>query len=397
MRMATGATLAAVWLISALLLWQTEAPVGLELPRLDASAVFGADVVRENEQYARVLRLLAMAALAAQVTLLAALVRWRGRLAARTPGPPLVRAAFLGAAVALALRLAALPFGLAGLWWRRREDVARAGYGRYLADQLLPAAAELLLGALAAVALVVLAQRLGRSWWPAAWAVLVAIAAGWILVAPTLLAPRLEPLRDAALEREIQTLGARLGLDDVRVEVRDARRRTRAVNAEAVGIGPSTTVVLWDTLLEHEVGRDEVRFVAAHELAHVARRHPEKGVAWFALLSLPVVWLLARVTRLREPADVPLAALVVALAALALTPLASAISRRYEREADWLALRATREPGGAEALFRRFTRVSKSDPDSPALWHAIFGTHPTLTERVELSRAAGLQAGPESP
>ena len=30
--MATGATLAAAWLISALLLWRTEAPVGLELP-----------------------------------------------------------------------------------------------------------------------------------------------------------------------------------------------------------------------------------------------------------------------------------------------------------------------------------------------------------------------------
>jgi STE24 endopeptidase len=349
-----------------------------------------------------VLRILVVSSLASQLLVLVALVRARRALAARLLGPTLVRAALLGASVALALRLAALPFGLIGLWWRRHEDVARAGYGRYLLDLLLPAAAELALGALAAAALVLLSRRLGRRWWLAAWGVLVAFAAAWVLAGPALLAPRLQPLRDEALAADIRALGARLGLDDVDVQVREARRRTRAVNAEAVGIGPSTTVVLWDTLLQPGVGRGEVRFIAAHELAHVSRRHPEKGVAWFALLALPAAWLLARVTRLREPADVPLAALVVALVALALTPLANAVSRRYEREADWVSLRITGEAAGAEALFERFVRVSKSDPDPPPVWHAVMGTHPTLIERIALARsrvtrAAAPPAGPGSP
>jgi STE24 endopeptidase len=100
---------------------------------------------------------------------------------------------------------------------------------------------------------------------------------------------------------------------------------------------------------------------------------------------------------MQRPEDVPLAALAAAVLALGLAPLATAISRRYEREADWVALRVTSDPAGAEALFERFTRTTRSDPEPPPLWHLVAGTHPTLLERVELSRAGALRAGPGSP
>ena len=396
-----GATLAAAWAAAAALLWRTQVPE-LHQPALSARGIFGAAIVAANGDYARVLRWLFAATLLAQLGVLVALARRRHALATRLPRPLLLRAALLGGIVALSVRLAGLPFGAVGLWWRRREGVARSGYGRWLADQLVPAGAELIVGAVTATALVLLARRFGQRWWLAAWGALCLLAAGWVLVAPALLAPRLQPLRDPALAAEIRTLAHREGLGDVRIEVRDARTRTRALNAEAVGVWPTTTVVLWDTLLEPGVGRGEVRFVVAHELAHVARRHAEKGVAWFALLALPCAWLLARATGLRRPEDVPLAALVAALLALSLAPLANAVSRRYELEADWVALRTTGDAAGAEALFRRFTRTSRADPAPPRLWHVLAGTHPTLVERVELarvSRAGGREprAGPGSP
>lgn len=396
-RMTVGATVAAAWLLAAWWLWQTEVPGDLALPSLSADAVFGRVRVEANEHYVRLLRLLFVGALAAQLAALVLLAWRRASLARRLRGPAVARAGLLGATVALATWVAALPFGLASLWWRRREGVARAGYGRWLADQLLPLAAELALAALAAAAVLLLARRLGRRWWLGAWAALSLLAALWVLLAPTLLAPRLEPLHDPALTAEIRALARHEGLGDVRVEVREAKTRTRAVNAEAVGVWPVTTVVLWDTLLEPGVGRGELRFVVAHELAHVARRHAEKGVAWFVLLALPCAWALSRVTSMQRPEDVPLAALAAAVLALALAPLALAISRRYEREADWVALRVTGDPAGAEALLERFTRTTRTDPDPPRLWHVLAGTHPTLLERVELSRAAALRAGPGSP
>jgi len=109
-----------------------------------------------------------------------------------------------------------------------------------------------------------------------------------------------------------------------------------------------------------------------------------------------------RLADLRDPANVPLAALVAVVLALALAPFANAVSRRYEREADWVALRETGDTAGAEAIFRRFTRASLTDPDPPWAWHVLLGTHPTLLQRVELSRAAAEaarepRAGPGSP
>jgi STE24 endopeptidase len=401
-RIGLWATLAAAWLVGAILLWRTDVPGGLALPHLDANAVFGAARVEANERYARFLRLLLVASLTAQLAVLVLVVRRRRELAARLPGAALVRAALLGAGLVAALWLTRIPFAAAGQWWRRRHDVSHLGYLPYLAGDWPWLLGQLAVAALAAAAVVLLARRLGRWAWLAAWGVLVALAAAYVLAGPLLLAPRLEPLRDLRLAAEIRELAQRQGLGDVRVEVRRAASRTRAVNAEAIGVWPSTTVVLWDTLLAPDVSRGEVRFVVAHELAHVSRHHPEKGVAWFALLALPCAWLVFRLADLRDPANVPVAAFVAVGLALVLAPFANAVSRRYEREADWVALRETGDTAGAAAIFRRFTRASLTDPNPPWAWHVLLGTHPTLLQRVELSRAAaeaarGPRAGPGSP
>jgi STE24 endopeptidase len=396
-RMAVLATLAALWLVSAALLWRTEVPDDLRLPAVDAAAVFGHRTLVDNARYARFLRVDLVLSLAAQLVLLVLIVRRRRELAERLPARPLLRAALLGAGIVLALWLTGVPFAAARHWWRRRHDVSHLDYLSYLFGGWPWLLGQAVVAALAAAALVALARRLGGRAWLAAWAVLVVLAAAYVVAGPLLLAPRLEPLRDPRLNAELHALGRELGVDHLRVEVRKARRRTRAVNAEAVGVWPTTTVVLWDTLFATGVSRNEVRFVAAHELGHVTRHHPEKGVAWFALLALPCAWLLFRLVDLRDPANVPRAALVAVLLALALSPLANAISRRYEQEADWVALRTTRDPAAAQAIFRLFARTSIADPEPPALWQVLFGTHPTLVERVELSRAAALRAGPGSP
>jgi STE24 endopeptidase len=156
-------------------------------------------------------------------------------------------------------------------------------------------------------------------------------------------------------------------------------------------------VILWDTLLEPNVGRGEIHFAAAHELEHLAQQHPWKGLAWFALLALPGTWLLGRLVRLQDPAAIPAAALVLVCLQLATLPLATALSRRYEAEADLEALRLTGDRASAEALFRRFVRTSLADPDPPRLLHTLLSTHPTVGERIATARAAELPAAPGSP
>jgi STE24 endopeptidase len=382
MRMAAGATLTAAWLVAAALLWRTSVP-DLDLPELASRDLFDEATLERTGRDAGGHALLWAGALVAQLAVLALLARRRPD----ARGPLLLRAAALGALVYAAAWAAALPFRLAGHWWRRRYDVSDLDYLRYVTQPWSTTLGELALAALAGAALVGVARLLPRATWLAVWAAVTAIAVTYVLVYPSLLAPRLRPLDDRALAAEIRALAREAGLGETTVEVRKAKERTRAVNAEAIGAGPRTRVILWDTLLEPEVTRGEVRFVAAHELAHVSRDHLWKGLAWFSLLALPLLWLLARLVPLREPGALPRAALVLLLLQLATLPVAGAITRRYEREADWTALQLTQDPAAAEALARRFVRTSLADPDPPTLLHLLRGTHPTIVERIATARA----------
>jgi STE24 endopeptidase len=392
MRIGLGATLVVAWLGAAVLLWPTSTPA-LDVPGVDAASLFDAATLRRNGRYENGLAALWAAGLVLQLCAL-----WvRIRLRPHPPGPPLVQAALLGALLYATLWVSALPTRLGGHWWRRRYDVSELGYLRYLTGPWSTTLGELVLAALAGVAIVAAGRLLGRRAWLGLWAAFVALAAAYVLLYPSLLAPRLRPLQDRALAAEIERLGARAGLDEVEVEVRKARERTRAVNAEAIGVGPTTRVILWDTLLAAEVARGEVRFAAAHELGHISRRHPWKGVAWFALLALPGAWLLGRSAHLADPRALPRVALVLLLLQLATLPLSNAISRRYESEADAIGLRLTRDSRSAERLYRRFARTSLSDPDPPFLLHLLRDTHPTLVERIATARAAALPGDPGSP
>ena len=87
------------------------------------------------------------------------------------------------------------------------------------------------------------------------------------------------------------------------------------------------------------------------------------------------------------PEAVPLALLVFTLLTIAVTPLQSAASRRYEAEADWAALEATRDPRGMEELFKDFTTEALADPNPPGWWHTWFDGHPSGAERVAMARA----------
>ena len=392
MRIAALATLTGAWIVVALLLWRTSVPP-LDVPELDPGSLFDDATVERNGRYRNVLTVLWAAGVAAQLAVLVLLVRWRPR----PPGPPVLAGAVIGGGVFAALWLTQLPFRLAAHWWRRRYDVTDLDYLRLVGGQWSTTLAELLLACIAGAALVAVGRLLGRRAWLGVWATLVALAAAYVVLYPLALAPRLQPLEDRALAAQIERLAHRAGLGKTTVEVRKARERTRAVNAEAIGAGPTTRVILWDTLLEPEVGRGEIRFVAAHELEHVARRHPWKAVGWFALLALPGAWLLGRTVRLGDPAAIPAAALVLIVLQLLTLPFVNAVSRRYESEADYEALRLTRDRDSAEALYRRFVRTSLADPDPPWLVHALLSTHPTVVERIATARAAALPAGRGSP
>jgi STE24 endopeptidase len=289
-------------------------------------------------------------------------------------------------AVLAAAWVAALPLHAVGHWWQRRYGITHQAYLPWLLDALRGLAFTLAVAAVAAALLSALAARLGRRWWPAGAAAVVAVGAATVILAPLTVPGGTRALRDASLAGAIRRLARIEHVSPPHVVVERAAKRTTLANAEAVGLGPTERVVLWDTLLDGRYSRGEIRFVAAHELAHLARRHMWKGIGWLALIAVPSTWLLARVANPREPAEVPRAVLVVVALQLVLLPLTNAISRRYEREADWLALAATHDPASARALFVRFAELALARPQPPEWSHVLLDDHPSFLERIELAR-----------
>ena len=189
MRIVAGATLVVGWLAAAALLWRTTVPE-LAAPQLEAEALFDSSLLERNARYERGHALLWALGLAAQLTALALLARRRPRL--RGPWP--VRGALVGALVYATAWLADLPFDLIGHWWRRRYGVSELGYVRFVTDNWSTTLGEVVLAALAGVAVVAAGRLFGRRAWLALWAAFVALAVAFVLVFPSLLAPRLRPL-----------------------------------------------------------------------------------------------------------------------------------------------------------------------------------------------------------
>ena len=387
--------LVALWAAAAVLLWRTEVPE-LALPDLDPRDYFTARELARIDDYRSVSRLLLLGSLAAELAVLTAFV-WKARpLADRLEriGRGRVRTSVLvGLVVIVGIWLAGLPFAAVTLVRRRDFGLSEQGWGGWLADQLTSLAVQAVLVSIAVAGAVWLAGRLGKRWWLAGAPALVAIAVVFIVLQPLVVQPlfnRFEPLPDRELAAQIEELAAELGVEVDDVLVADASRRTTTANAYIAGLGPTRRVVLYDTLLDGRFTDGEIRVVSAHELAHVKRRHLWKGLAWFALLAVPGVFLLARLTDRRGglgPRLVPLGLAFAFVWILVTQPLANAVSRRYEAEADWLAVQATSDPESGVALERSFVRTALADPDPPGWVTFWFGTHPTPMERIAMAES----------
>ena len=386
--MATVVVGATAWCAGAWLLSRTIVPP-LHLSGLDQHRYFDDRLIRRAARFSRGEDGIWLLATLAKLVALAVLVRVLPR-SVRGIGLGRVASAVIVGMVALTtLWFVSLPFGLADLWWQHHWGLGPFGVGDWLTTQWATLGSEAV-AALGGIALVVwLAGRL-RLWWLPATAAVVAVSAFFAFVSGWAGAAGAKPLADPQLRADAQRLERIEHVQGTPVSVQDVSSFTSQANAFTVGFGPSTHVVVWNTLLDGRFSRREVDVVLAHELGHVASRHIPKAIGWSALVALPTLLLLELATRRRgglgEPANLPLALLVLALGVLALAPLENAVSRRDEAEADWHALQAARDPAAQSQLFRQFARTSLEQPDPSVLDYLWLENHPTLMQRIAMAQ-----------
>jgi len=386
-----GAAAAAVgWAVVAWLLWRTRVPDDLRVPHLRASDYFTAAELRRSTHYQRFLQ---TEWLLSQLVLLAVLAAYaaRGaRFASRSAAGRVGTGMLLGMLGLGLVWLAQVPFGLASLWWERRWGISTSGYLQWIVESWWGLGGTFLFVCLALLIVMGLAGPLPRAWPVVGAPVFVGLGVLVAFLQPYLI-PSTHAVRRGPIVRAVGELAPKEGVDPPLVEIQDVHGRTSAPNAEAAGLGPSRRIIVWDTLLDGRFSPREVRFVLAHELGHLARGHLWKGLAWYALFAIPGAAVIAVATRrrggMREPAAVPLALFVLTALSLAATPLQSALTRHMESEADWMALRTTRDPAAGRELFQEFGVAALDEPNPPLWDYLVLEDHPTLMQRIAMTEA----------
>jgi STE24 endopeptidase len=389
LRLATLAALAGVWAVAAYLLWaSTRVPDGLHLSGLSKASVFDAAFLHRAEHYESFFYWLVLGQTAATVVVFA-LYAWRGARFTRESAAGPIGTGMLLAMLGFGLVwLVTVPFDVVGLWWERRYDQSDESYGAVVFGGWVLLAVEFVLLCAAVLVAMGLATWLPRFWWIPAAAVFVGLQFLLVFTSPYLV-PDTHRLDDPQLAAAAKRIAAKEGVGGVPIRMEHVH--TKDPNAFTTGLGPSRKVFIWDSMLDGRFTESQLEVVVAHEYGHQARNHLLKGLAWYALVTIPLAYLIAVVARRRggmsRPEAIPLVLLVFVLFNLVALPFRAAISRHMEMEADWMALQTTRNAKAAEGLFRGFATTGLGDPDPPTAPYLVFYDHPTLAQRIAMARA----------
>ena len=360
---------------------------------IDPKAYFSEAELRRAEDFRGTQRLIGVGSLLISGATLAVLaVRPPAparRLLERVQDRPVRGAALVAAAISVTLTVTGLPLSV---WAHERSvdyGLSTQSLGPWFADVGRSAAIAAVIAAIGGVVGIALIRRFPARWWIPAAGVLTGFAVLVLYLSPVLIDPlfnRFEALPAGELRSDVLRLADRAGVDVGEVYSVDASRRTTAINAYVGGLGHTKRVVLYDNLIEG-YPEEQVRSVVAHELGHVKHSDIPRGLLWVAIVALPGMLVVQRLTqavggRSHGPAALPALALSLGLVSFALTCAGNALSRPVEASADSYALELTGDPAAFIALERSLALRNLGDPDPPALFHTLFGTHPTTVERI---------------
>jgi len=376
-------------------------PVGGRTP-VDPSAAFTPDQIARAEAFAGALRPASLASLVLSLLVSAVLGLTRaGAATARAVARPLgggwVWQVLLGTVAILVIgRLATLPLSAYAEVVRHRYGLSTRGWGLWARDVATSTGINAGLTALGLLALVALARRAPRTWWAWAGGAAAALVVIGSFLYPLLFEPafnRFESMPAGQLRTELFALAERSGTPVEDVLVADASRRTTALNAYVSGFGSTRRIVVYDTLLD-QLPDEQIESIVAHELGHVSADDVLTGTLIGALgagagVSL-LGWLLGSTPLLRRagvtgPGDgrvVGLLLFLLAVGTLVSTPVQNVVSRHIEARADLHALDLTEDPGSFIAVQRGLGVANLNDPDPPAVWQWLFGSHPTVPQRI---------------
>jgi STE24 endopeptidase len=343
-----------------------------------------------------------IAALASQgfflVVLLSGFLPWVVRVIERWGFGLIVDGLIFFAVLSILLNIVRIPFNLYDTFMiEGRYGFNRTTLKIWISDLFKSVALLAILGGLVLCLLLALVVYGGKAWWLWAWVWIGGFELLMLWLFPIVIAPlfnKFEPIENKALEYRIGTLMEKVGLRAKGVFKMDAGKRSRHTNAYFTGIGRNKRIVLFDTLLASHT-EEEVLAILAHEVGHWKKKHVLKQIILLELLSLGGFYAVARFLEWQLlyrtfgfQESIPYVGLFLIGAFISplgyfAQPLESAISRRFEREADDFALDLMKTAEPMRDALKRLATDNLANLAPHPLYAWVYYSHPPLVERIE--------------
>ena len=266
----------------------------------------------------------------------------------------------------------------------------------WISDLLKSTLLAALLGGLLVGLVLALVIYGGGAWWVWAWMLVGGFELLLLWLSPVVILPlfnKFDPIENIGLEERIRRLMEKVGLRTKGIFKMDASKRSKHTNAFFVGLGRTKRIVLFDTLLGSHT-EEEILAVLAHEAGHWKKRHILRMLLPLEILSLVSFYVVAKLLNwpliyqtfgFQESntyVGLFLIGTFISLLGFFAQPLESAISRRFEREADDFALELIRTAEPMCSALKRLAADNLANLNPHPLYAWFYYSHPPLVERI---------------
>jgi len=330
--------------------------------------------------------------------LLSGILPWLVKTISLWKWGPIVSGLIFFAALSIFTNLLHIPFSLYETFViEERYGFNVMSFKMWVSDLLKSLLLAALLGGLLLSLLLILVIHGGNAWWVWAWMLVGGFELLMLWLFPVVILPlfnKFDPIENKELEERIRTLVGKVGLRAKGIFKMDASKRSKHTNAFFVGLGRTKRIVLFDTLLASHT-EEEILSVLAHEAGHWKKRHILRMLIPLEVLSLVSFYVVAKFLNwallyqtfgFQEPivyVGLFLIGAFISLIGFFAQPLESAISRKFEREADDFALRLTEMAEGMRSALKRLAADNLANLSPHPLYAWFYYSHPPLVERIE--------------
>jgi len=266
----------------------------------------------------------------------------------------------------------------------------------WISDLLKSLLLATILGGLLLGLLLSLVIHGGDSWWVWAWMLVGGFELLMLWLFPVVILPlfnKFDPIENKGLEERIRTLIEKVGLRAKGIFKMDASKRSKHTNAFFVGLGRTKRIVLFDTLLASHT-EEEILSVLAHEAGHWKKKHVLRMLIPLEILSFVSFYVVAKF--LNWPVlyqtfgfqesivyvGLFLIGTFISLLGYFAQPLESAVSRKFEREADDFALKLMKTAEPMRLALKRLAADNLANLSPHPLYAWFYYSHPPLVERI---------------